>query len=266
MVLGAVTLSPAGFLVAFGAGITSFLSPCVLPLVPGYCSMVTGLSTVTLGDPHHRARVVGAMGSFVGGFTVVFVLLGAAASSVGRALQAHKGTLQASAGVVVLAFGLALCLATLPEGAWRRLGTRSTSAAIAVTRERRLSVARLAVGPFGGFVVGAAFAFAWTPCIGPVLGAVLAYAAQSSTVVGGMGLLAAYSLGLAVPFLAAGLFVDQVAGFARRHGRVLALLQVVGAVVLIAFGIALLTGQVSWIASRCSALLTALHLGSLTSS
>ena len=263
--LGSVTLSPSGLLVAFGAGIASFLSPCVLPLVPGYLSMVTGLSTTTMGQPNHRGAVFKGIAGFIAGFTVVFVLLGAAASSIGKALVQHKTTLAHVSGIIVICFGLALLLSALPAGVWTRLGAGS-SAAISVTRERRFSLAAVRIGPIGGLILGAAFAFAWTPCIGPVLGAVLTLAANSSTVLGGMALLTAYSLGLAVPFVAAGFGVEKVATFSRRHGRALVLLQGIGALVLIVFGILLLTDQVGWLSSKFSSLLSWLHLTSLTTS
>ena len=264
--LGSVTLSPSGLLVAFGAGIASFLSPCVLPLVPGYLSMVTGLSTTTMGLPNHRGAVFKGIAGFIAGFTVVFVLLGAAASSIGKALVQHKTTLAHVSGIIVICFGLALLLSALPAGVWTRLGARGSSAAISVTRERRFSLAAVRIGPIGGLILGAAFAFAWTPCIGPVLGAVLTLAANSSTVLGGMALLTAYSLGLAVPFVAAGFGVEKVATFSRRHGRALVLLQGIGALVLIVFGILLLTDQVGWLSSKFSSLLSWLHLTSFTTS
>ena len=228
--------------------------------------MVTGLSTTTMGQPNHRGAVFKGIAGFIAGFTVVFVLLGAAASSIGKALVQHKTTLAHVSGIIVICFGLALLLSALPAGVWTRLGARGSSAAISVTRERRFSLAAVRIGPIGGLILGAAFAFAWTPCIGPVLGAVLTLAANSSTVLGGMALLTAYSLGLAVPFVAAGFGVEKVATFSRRHGRALVLLQGIGALVLIVFGILLLTDQVGWLSSKFSSLLSWLHLTSLTTS
>ena len=228
--------------------------------------MVTGLSTTTMGQPNHRGAVFKGIAGFIAGFTVVFVLLGAAASSIGKALLQHKTTLAHVSGITVICFGLALLLSALPAGVWTRLGARGSSAAISVTRERRFSLAAVRIGPIGGLILGAAFAFAWTPCIGPVLGAVLTLAANSSTVLGGMALLTAYSLGLAVPFVAAGFGVEKVATFSRRHGRALVLLQGIGALVLIVFGILLLTDQVGWLSSKFSSLLSWLHLTSLTTS
>jgi len=228
--------------------------------------MVTGLSTTTMGQPNHRGAVFKGIAGFIAGFTVVFVLLGAAASSIGKALLQHKTTLAHVSGIIVICFGLALLLSALPAGVWTRLGARGSSAAISVTRERRFYLAAVRIGPIGGLILGAAFAFAWTPCIGPVLGAVLTLAANSSTVLGGMALLTAYSLGLAVPFVAAGFGVEKVATFSRRHGRALVLLQGIGALVLIGFGILLLTDQVGWLSSKFSSLLSWLHLTSLTTS
>ncbi len=264
--VASVTASPSGFLIAFGAGIASFLSPCVLPLVPGYCSMVTGMSVATVGEPGARGRTLASMGAFVGGFTLVFIALGAVASSVGQRLNQHKTFFAHLSGGIVLIFGLLLLLVSLPASVWSRLGARPASWAIALTQERRLSAGTKRFGPWAGVILGMAFAFAWTPCIGPVLGAVLALAAQSTTLLGGVGLLLAYSLGLAVPFLAAGLAIDYLTTFTQRFGKLLSILQLVGSIILIIFGILLLTDNVSWLSTQFSHLLNWLHLSGLTTS
>ena len=238
----------------------------MLPLVPGYCSIVTGLSIASLGEHAQRKRVLSSMATFVAGFTVVFVLLGAVASSVGRNLSAHKTLFAHLSGVLLILFGLALLLVSLPASLWQRMGSRAAGLAISVTKERRLTLAVARFGPLAGFVLGMAFAFAWTPCIGPVLGSILALAAQSSSVLGGMVLLLAYSAGLGVPFLLAGLGVERLTVFSRRYGRLFAAVQLGGALVLIVFGMLLLTNHVSWLSSEFSKLLTWLHLSGLTTS
>lgn len=264
--LAGITVSPSGALVAFGAGIASFLSPCVLPLVPGYCSMVTGLSIASLGEEAQRKRVASSMATFIGGFTVVFVLLGAVASSVGRTLSAHKTLFSHLSGVLLIAFGVTLLLVSLPQSIWERLGSRAAGLAISLTKERRLALAVARFGPLAGFVLGMAFAFAWTPCIGPVLGSILALAAQSASVLGGMVLLLCYSIGLGVPFLLAGFGIERLTVFARRYGGLFAAMQLGGSMVLIVFGLLLLTSHVSWLSSEFSKLLTWLHLSALTTS
>lgn len=264
--LGTVTASPSGVLVAFGAGILSFLSPCVLPLVPGYLSLVTGLSAAAVESGQARRAVLRGIGGFVAGFTLVFVVLGAVASSLGHALVTHREGLRLVSGVVVIAFGAVLILAALPAGVWRRAGAGASSAAASVVQERRFEVQVGRLGPFAAPVLGMAFAFAWTPCIGPVLGAVLTLAASSATVVGGVVLLLAYSMGLAVPFVLSGFAVARVAGATRRYGRALSWLQGLGGVVLVVFGVLLLTNQVSWLSTQFSQLLSWLHLGRLTTS
>ena len=206
------------------------------------------------------------MGAFVGGFTLVFIALGAVASSVGQSLNQHKTFFMHLSGAIVLLFGLLLLLVSLPASVWNRLGARPASWAIALTQERRLSAGTRRFGPWAGVILGMAFAFAWTPCIGPVLGAVLALAAQSNTLLGGVLLLLSYSLGLAVPFLAAGLAIDSLTAFTQRFGKSLAILQLIGALILVIFGILLLTDNVSWMSTQFSHLLNWLHLSGLTTS
>jgi cytochrome c-type biogenesis protein len=264
----AVTASAGGLLAAFGAGMLSFLSPCVLPLVPGYLSVMTGLSVAEMSDGRSdvRRRVLLATAGFIAGFTIVFVALGATASAVGHALVAHKGTLAVVSGWCIIAFGSLLVLLSLPAGFWRRLGPRASSSVARIAGERRFEVTVARLGPFAAPVLGMAFAFAWTPCIGPVLGSVLALAAANSTVTGGIVLLLAYSLGLALPFVLCGLGVARLAETIRRSGRLLALLQGVGGVVLIIFGILLVTHEVAWLADQFTRLLDWLHLSRLTQS
>ena len=174
---------PLGVLVAFGAGILSFLSPCVLPLVPGYVSMVSGLSAAELtatrgvvasGSAAPAAPAAATMrpmlrgiGLFIAGFTVVFVALGAAASGVGRLLVSHKETFTHVSGFVVILLGLVLLLGTVPAGFWARIGTGPLGVLARITGERRIHVRPSTLGTWAAPVMGMAFAFAWTPCIGP---------------------------------------------------------------------------------------------------
>jgi len=305
---GAITADPLGVLIAFGAGILSFLSPCVLPLVPGYLSMVSGLSATELAtarrhpaEPAHQALerrevLVGAgpgpsspttaagpvaapqapgrslvplvrgMLLFVGGFTLVFVALGAAASGLGHLLRFHKEELTTVAGAVIVVLGTILLASSLPAGVWARLGSRVSGRAAWLVGERRFHVRPEAFGAWAAPLMGMAFAFAWTPCIGPVLAAVLGLAELRSTLAGGVLLLFAYSLGLGVPFVVTGFAFDRLTAFYGRARRHLALVQVVAAAVLIAFGALLVAGDLGWLSAQFSSLLDHLGLHRLTTS
>jgi len=270
--IGAITADPLGVLVAFGAGILSFLSPCVLPLVPGYVSMVTGLSAVELeaGEDGDASRQWGPLlrgiGLFIAGFTVVFVALGAAASGLGSLLQTHKEALTTAAGAVVVVLGVVLVVSALPAGAWARVGAGAAGGVGRVTRERRFHVRASVLGAWAAPVMGMAFAFAWTPCIGPVLGAVLSLGAARSTLAGGVLLLFAYSLGLGVPFLLTGVAFSRLTAVWARARRSLWVVNLVAGVILVAFGILLLSGQLGWLSTQFQSLLDHLGLHRFTTS
>jgi len=259
-----------GVLVAFGAGILSFLSPCVLPLVPGYVSMVSGLSAAELEGSEDAAARLGPLlrgiGLFVLGFTVVFVALGAAASGLGHLLGSHKHQLTTVAGAVIVVLGAVLLMGALPGRFWARLGDGPFGAAARVVGERRFQVRPSSLGAWAAPVMGMAFAFAWTPCIGPVLGAVLGLATTRSTLAGGVVLLIAYSLGLGVPFVATGLAFGRLTSLYGRAHRGLWVVHLVGGAVLVAFGVLLMAGQLGWMSSQFTQLLDHLGLHRLTSS
>jgi cytochrome c-type biogenesis protein len=222
-----------GLLSAFFAGIVSFLSPCVLPLVPAYVSFIAGESLEDLtGDGDRKRRVATLWLSllFVFGFSTVFILLGASATALGDLLFQYRGILETIAGVVVILFGLVMIgIDRLPL----------------LQRDLRFHLNIPGGRPVAAYVVGAAFGFGWTPCIGPILGGILTMAAVSDTVASGMALLAIYSLGLGVPFLLAAGFT----GFFLRHmrglGRFGRRLQIAAGVVLVLMGLAMLTGYLS---------------------
>lgn len=270
-----ISADPFGVLVAFGAGILSFLSPCVLPLVPGYLSMVSGLSAAELtgtgtgtGTTPAVARrpMLRGIGLFVGGFTIVFVALGAAASSIGRLLDAHEIGLAHLSGAVVIVLGLVLVLGALPAPVWTRVGAGGAGLVTRVTGERRFDVRPSTLGTWAAPVMGMAFAFAWTPCVGPVLGVVLSLAAKNGTLAGGVLLLFAYSLGLGVPFVATGLAFGRLTAVFAQARRGLWAIELVAGFILVAFGILLLTDNVSWVSTQFSHLLDDLGLGRLTTS
>jgi cytochrome c-type biogenesis protein len=210
--------------IAFLAGVASFLSPCVLPLVPGYISMLSGASIEELkkeASGNLLRRVLRNSLAFVAGFSLVFVLLGASATWVGQFLRAHQSTFNLVAGIVVIVFGLHLTgLLKIPL----------------LYREARLDTGAPRRGLGGAFLVGFAFAFGWTPCIGPILAAILTLAAQRETVFQGMFLLAVYSAGLAIPFLFTSLGLSSFLKFYGGFRKHLQAVEVASGVLLIAIG------------------------------
>jgi cytochrome c-type biogenesis protein len=215
-----------GLVVAFAAGLLSFLSPCVLPLVPSYIGFLTGMSLPDLGARRRAALLHAAL--FVTGFSLVFVLLGASATALGRALNYYQVWLQRIGGVLVIAFGL-VCLGVIRIGA--------------LSQERRVQLDQKPVGYLGSLLVGMAFGAGWTPCIGPVLGAILSLAATSSDVARGMLLLAVYSAGLAIPFLIAAVALESFLGWFQRFRRFLPWVMRVSGALLVFVGLLMATGE-----------------------
>lgn len=215
-----------GLLVAFAAGLLSFLSPCVLPLVPSYVGFLTGMTLTEMGG-RRRVAVVHAL-LFVAGFSLVFILLGASATALGSALRYYQTWIARVGGVLVILFGL-LCLGTVKVGF--------------LQQERRLQLQNKPVGYLGSALVGIAFGAGWTPCIGPVLGAILSLAATTESVSRGMLLLGVYSAGLAVPFLLAAVAVESFLDWFQRFRRFLPWVMRVSGVLLIFVGVLMATGQ-----------------------
>ena len=220
------------FVAALLAGMLSFLSPCVLPLVPPYLVYLTGTSLERLAGaetkPQVRRETIAAALLFVLGFSTVFVALGASASAIGGLLRIYAGPLSIVAGVGIIIMGLHFL--GLTPIAW-------------LMREKRLEMAK-PVGLWGAYLMGFAFALGWTPCIGPILAAILAVAASETTLAKGAGLLAVYSLGLGVPFLVAALAVEPFAAFLARFRAHLGLVEKAMGGLLVLTGIAFLTGTV----------------------
>lgn len=215
-------LGPAGLAAAFAAGFVSFISPCVLPLVPGYLSLVSGVGFQDLGS-RPRLVVVASLG-FVGGFGAVFVLFGAGAAWFGDVLLANRRSLEVVAGALIVLTGLVYVRAPLP---------------VALLRERRVAHVRSGLP----LLSGAAFAVGWTPCVGPTLAAILALSAAGASPGEGAVLLAAYSLGLGVPFILFAVAFTRalsVTSFLRRHAR---RVSVASGGLLVVFGLVLATGQ-----------------------
>jgi cytochrome c-type biogenesis protein len=221
-----MTDNPAsvGIAISFAAGLLSFLSPCVLPLIPSYVTFVTGL---TLEDVQ-RSRRIALMHSllFVLGFSLVFLAMGATATTVGRLLGYNREWVGRIGGALVIVLGLYL-LGVLNFGMF--------------AQERRLHLATKPLGYLGTVFVGMAFAAGWTPCIGPILGAVLTYTASSADLDRGLVLLSAYSLGLAVPFVVAALAIDKFLIFFQKYKRVMLWTTRISAALLICVGVLMLT-------------------------
>ncbi|HVZ54135.1 MAG TPA: cytochrome c biogenesis protein CcdA [Pseudolabrys sp.] len=221
------------FLAALIAGLVSFLSPCVLPLVPPYLVFLAGTSLERFADKEPEPRVkretVLAAALFVAGFATVFVALGASASVIGSLIRAYSGPLAIVAGVVIIIMGLHF------------LGL--TPIAL-LHHQKRLDVSK-PVGLWGAYVIGLAFAFGWTPCIGPILAAILAVAASEQTVARGAGLLAVYSLGLGIPFLIAAFAIEPFAAFLARFKKHLRRVEQVMGGLLVLTGVAFLTGSLN---------------------
>ena len=232
MHLGTMT-SDVTLFAALVAGLVSFLSPCVLPLVPPYLVYLAGTSLEQLTDDDPKTGsirdTVLAAFLFVCGFSTVFVALGASASVIGAVIRSYSAELSIVAGVAIILMGLHF-LGLL------RIGV--------LFRQKRMAMAK-PVGLWGAYAMGLAFAFGWTPCIGPILAAILAVAASEQTVERGAGLLAVYSLGLGIPFMLAAVAIEPFAAFLTRFRRHLVHVERVMGGLLVLTGVAFLTGFVS---------------------
>lgn len=221
-----------GVVIAFTAGILSFLSPCVLPLVPSYVTFVTGLSLEDVSRTRRVALIHSLL--FVCGFTAIFVALGAGATALGVLLAAWREWITRIGGVLLIVFGLILLeVIRVP----------------ALARDRRIYLADKPVGYLGSVLVGVAFGAGWTPCIGPVLGGILSLASATASVGRGVGLLLAYSAGLAIPFILASLAIERFLALFLRMRSSLAWVSRISGVLLIAVGALLVSGWFTMLAS-----------------
>jgi cytochrome c-type biogenesis protein len=273
---------------AFLAGLVSFLSPCVLPLVPGYISMLSGIGMEQLrqGQPP-RAGLFASSLAFVTGFSVVFISFGASASAVGAFLREHRALLAPVAGALILLFGLHLLgvlikltvrtglvlggvlavlgvVAALRGGALvagfgavhffslSLIGFFGPPMARWLNRDVHLRSTSTQPGILSGFLLGFAFAFGWTPCIGPILATVLALAAASDTIARGVLLLAVYSAGLAVPFLLTALGISQFLGFYQRFRKHLHAVELFSGALLLFVGGLVFVNRLTWLAGKLS--------------
>ncbi len=226
-----------GFGAALLAGLLSFVSPCVLPIVPPYLAYLAGISFGELSDGDSdkiaARRIFLSSVLFVAGFTTVFVALGATASIIGQSLARYFDTLAIVAGILIIIMGLHF-LGLL------RIGL--------LYREARVDVRRKPAGFIGAYVMGLAFAFGWTPCVGPVLAAILFVAGAEGTAARGAGLLAVYSLGIGIPFMLAGAFASRFIRWTNRFKRHMRKIEIAMGLLLIGTGILFITGQMQAIA------------------
>lgn len=218
--------------IAFVAGIFSFLSPCVLPLVPAYISFISGMNIEELRSRSSSARSVKRSGllsvSFVAGFSVIFIALGASATLIGRLLSEYMWLLTRIAGLVIILLGLYLTGII-------RIGWLNYS--------RKINVSSVRTGYAGAFVVGLAFGFGWTPCVGPILAAILALAATQETLLRGTMLLAVYSLGLGLPFIITGFAIGAFMRFFERYKKAIRVIEVCAGILLVVIGILIFFGD-----------------------
>lgn len=228
-------LSGVGIATAFAAGMISFLSPCVLPLVPGYVSYIAGRTAgsdglSSEGGFKETGRTLGLSFCFVLGFTTVFVLLGASATALSGLLRTHLYEANLIGGTIVIVFGLFTTgLVPMP---W-------------LERDVRFHSSPNSGGPWAAYILGLAFAFGWTPCIGPVLGAILSLSATSSTAGSGTTLLAVYSLGLGLPFILAALFMRGFMARMKAMRRTGRFLKIAAGGIMMVMGVAMITGHLT---------------------
>ncbi len=231
-------MNDISYSIAFAAGFVSFISPCVLPLIPSYVSLITGISFEDLTGSADRRRIrtitlIHAL-LFVSGFSLVFISLGASSSAIGGLFYNYQDIIRIIGGVVIILFGLFVADVI-------RVGFLS--------RERKFQFAGKPGGYLGTSVVGMAFAAGWTPCIGPILGSILMYAGAKGSVTYGVKLLSIYSLGLAIPFVLSAVGINLFLSHSKRLLRYMKLVKIVSGLLLIAFGILLLMDKVSQLAA-----------------
>ncbi len=221
------------FPLAFLAGVLSFLSPCVLPLVPAYVSFITGLSLDELKSAPRLSKAMGNTIAFVLGFSTIFISLGASSSLIGGLFIKYQDYLRIAGGILTIVFGLFIA-------GFVKLDF--------LMKEKRFHLDKGPAGYAGAFLIGMSFAAGWTPCIGPILGTILIYASSQASASYGLKLLSVYSLGLAIPFILATLAVNVFLSYTKRIYRFMKWIMIVNGLILIAFGIMLLTNRMGQLA------------------
>jgi cytochrome c-type biogenesis protein len=232
-------ISQVSLFAAFSAGLLSFVSPCVLPLVPSYVSYITGLSVEKLANveerDHFRSLIITNSLLFIAGFSAVFIAFGASASLIGQLLYDYQDVIRKVGGVLIIIFGLYL------------VGILKLT--FFMTERRLLHFESRPVGYLGSFLIGTAFAAGWTPCVGPVLGAILMYASTTESMSAGVMLLSAYSLGLGLPFFLTAFGMDRFLSYFKSLRTYLGGVSVVSGVLLILVGVMIYTDSVTMMTS-----------------
>lgn len=227
-------MKDVSFTLAFFAGVLSFLSPCVLPLVPAYVSFVTGLSIDELKAAPRLSKTMGNTLAFIMGFSTIFVALGASSSFVGRLFLRYQDYIRTGGGILTIIFGLFIA-------GFLKMDF--------LMREKRFHIEKGPAGYVGAFFIGMSFAAGWTPCIGPILGTILIYASSKASASFGLKLLSVYSLGLAVPFILSTAAINAFLSHVKRIYKFMKIIMVVSGLILIGFGVLLLTNRISQLSS-----------------
>ncbi|MCL5062505.1 MAG: cytochrome c biogenesis protein CcdA [Nitrospiraceae bacterium] len=218
-------------IMAFGGGLLSFFSPCVLPVIPSYVSYITGISFEDLTGEQDKGRIrkvtLKNSLSFIAGFSLIFILLGASSSFLGSILSDYQDTVRKIGGVLIVVMGLYIA-------GILKIGF--------LMQDKRLHLQNKPAGLLGSFFVGTAFAAGWTPCIGPILGSILLYASTANSVTSGIELLTAYALGLGIPFLITSLAINTALSYFKKINRYMRVVSVVSGLFLVVVGILLFTG------------------------
>ncbi len=227
-------MKDVSFTLSFFAGVLSFLSPCVLPLVPAYISFVTGLSLDELKAAPRLSKAMGNTFAFIMGFSTIFIALGASSSFIGSLFLRYQDYLRIAGGILTIVFGLFIA------------GFLKFDF---LMREMRFHIEKGPAGYVGAYFIGMSFAAGWTPCIGPILGTILIYASSRGSATYGLKLLSVYSLGLAIPFILSTLAINVFLRYTKRIYKFMHIIMIVSGLILIAFGLMLLTNRVSMLSA-----------------
>ncbi|UCG77750.1 MAG: sulfite exporter TauE/SafE family protein [Nitrospirota bacterium] len=227
-------MNEVSYPIAFLAGVLSFLSPCVMPLVPSYVSFITGISFEDLTDSTDKKRIrfltMTNSLAFIFGFSAIFISLGASSSFIGQFLFQYQDTIRIAGGIIIIIFGLFVM-------GFIKLDFLS--------QEKKVHLSGRPSGYAGAFLIGMTFAAGWTPCIGPILGSILLYASTKGSTVAGIQMLAVYSLGLAVPFFISSLAFNSFLSYSKKIHRYMRMIMITSGVLMVLFGIMLLANKVS---------------------